>query len=197
MSSTQVLPPIVFRKGKRVYLRPVLKEDMPLVTVWINDPEVTQFLKIAFPMTPEDELKWFESLGGRKPDNIVFAIVLVENNEMIGTMGLHHVDFRHGTATTGSFIGKKECWDKGYGTEAKMLLLEYAFNTLNLRKICSIVYDFNKRSKRCMEKCGYREEGHRKRHHYRNGRYADDFLMAVFKEDFLLLWKKFKRNFSF
>ena len=142
---------VVFRMGKRIYLRPLSKEDIPLLAVWINDPEVNQYLKISHPMRLEDEMKFYESLGERKND-IIFAIVLKDTDDIIGTMGLHKIDHKNGLATTGSFIGRKDLWGKGYGTEAKMLLLEYAFNTLNLRKVCSIVYDFNERSKKCLKK---------------------------------------------
>jgi RimJ/RimL family protein N-acetyltransferase len=146
-------------------------------------------------MTPEDELKWFEGLNERKPSDIVFAIVLKESDELIGTMGLHGVDFRNGTAKTGSFIGNKKYWGKGFGTEAKMILLEYAFNTLNLRKICSVVYDYNGRSKRCLEKCGYHEEGILKQHQFRNGSYHDAFQMAVFRDEFFPFWETYRKKF--
>lgn len=196
MQNENAVPAIRFRIGKRLYLRPVLKDDIPFITAWINDPEITKFLKVNVPMTPEDEMKWFESISAKKPNDIVFAIVLKENDEMIGVMGLHHVNFLDGLARTGSFIGVKDYWSKGYGTEAKMLVLEYAFNTLNLRKVCSAVYDFNGRSKKCLEKCGYHEEGCWKSHAYRNGSYHDLFQMAVFKEDFLPLWEKFNGKVS-
>ena len=182
---------IVFRMGKHVYLRPILKEDIPHFTRWINDPEVTAFLKMSVPMTPEDELAWFESLQKRKDTDISFAIALTDTDEVIGNMSLVRINHRHGTATTGSMIGSKDCWGKGYGTEAKMLLLEYAFHTLNLRKICSTVYAFNGRSKRCLEKCGYREEARLRDHIYSNGSYHDVFLLAVFREEFEKLWKEY------
>lgn len=186
---------IVFRMGKRVYLRPILKEDVPLLTIWINDPEVHQFLKVNAPMSPEDELRWVESHSERKSTDISFGIVLVDTNELIGVMSLHKINHQHGTATTGSFIGRKDLWSKGYGTEAKMLVLEFAFNTLNLRKISSIVYDFNGRSKRCLEKCGYVVEGRKKEQQFRNGRYCDEFILAVFRDKFLPLWEKYKKKF--
>lgn len=186
---------IVFRMGKRIYLRPVLREDIPLITTWINDQEVHQFLEISAPMSPEDEMKWHESIGTKKETDVIFAIVLEKSDEIIGVMGLHHINHKDKTATTGSFIGRKDLWSKGYGTEAKMLVLEYAFNTLNLRKTCSAVYDFNGRSKRCLEKCGYVVEGCRKEQKFRNGRYCDEFLLAVFKTDFIPLWEKYKKKF--
>jgi RimJ/RimL family protein N-acetyltransferase len=89
-------------------------------------------------------------------------------------------------------IGEKEYWGKGYGTEAKMLLLHYAFDTLNLRKICSSVISFNERSHKYSLKCGYKEEGRRKAQLFRDGKYWDEIQLAVFRKDWLLLWKKFQ-----
>lgn len=162
----------------------------------MNDPDVNQYLCTIHPISLEEELKWLESLHNKNGRDVVFAVVLVENDELIGGMGLHDINHLHGTATTGSYIGKAEHRGKGYGTEAKMLLLDYAFNTLNLRKICSNVYDFNGRSKRCLEKCGYHVEGVRKEQHYRNGRYCDDILLAIFKNDFIPLSEEFKKTLA-
>lgn len=186
---------IVYRMGKRIYLRPILEEDMPLITVWINDQEVAKYLAISLPMGPQDEKKWFSSLSERTGKDVIFAIVLVENDELIGVMGLHHIDHQHGLATTGSYIGRKDLWGKGYGTEAKMLVLDYAFNTLGLRKILSEVYDFNERSAKSLEKCGYVRQGVQKEHKWRNGRYADAYLYAVFMKDFLPRWEIYRKEF--
>ncbi len=186
---------VVFRMGKRLYLRPVEKGDLPKLTVWINDPEVTENLTVMHPFSLEWEEVWFKGLVERQGKDVILGIVLKDNDELIGNMGLHGIDHMNGRAMTGSLIGKREYWGKGYGTEAKMLVLDYAFNTLNLRKICSLVYASNPRSKRCLEKCGYREEGLLKEHVYRNGKYVDVFQMAVFKDSFLPLWKEYKEKF--
>jgi RimJ/RimL family protein N-acetyltransferase len=187
--------PIVFRKGKRVYLSPMQKEDLPLITVWINDQEVNQYLTVAMPMTLQDEEKWFESLESDKPHHIILAIRLTDTNEIIGIQGLHKVSYRDGTAVMGYFIGRKDLWGQGYGTEAQMLLLEYAFNTLNLHKVSAEVYDFNPRSKKCLEKCGYVEEGIQREHRFRNGRRADCHLLAVFRKEFLPRWENYSAEF--
>ncbi len=185
---------VAWRTGKRVYLSPITREDIPLITSWVNNPEINQFLTTTTPMSIESELEWFEKLKDRK-DDIVFAIRFVENDHIIGVMGLHRIHYIHGTASTGSFIGLPENRGRGYGTEAKMLLLEYAFHTLDLHKVYAEVYDFNPASKRCMEKCGYHEEGSRKEQHFRNGRRVDTFMMAVFARDFEPLWQKYQAEF--
>ncbi len=83
---------------------------------------------------------------------------------------------------------------QGYGTEAKMLLLDYAFNTLNLRKVCSTVLAFNGRSQRYNEKCGYVVEGVQKAQVFRDGSYHDLILMAVFRDDWLPVWREYQKQ---
>lgn len=183
---------IVFLRSRRVVLRPVLKEDLPLFIRWINDPDVSQFLNVFFPMMEADEQEWFESLPKRKSTDIVFVIVV--DGKAIGTMGIHNINWKNRTATTGAFIGEKDYWGKGLGSEAKMILLDYAFNTLNLRKICSTVIAFNERSYRYSLKCGYKEEGRLKEHHFKHGTYWDEILLAVFRDDWLPLWEAFAKE---
>jgi RimJ/RimL family protein N-acetyltransferase len=49
------LGPIIFRKGWRVYLRPISAEDIPAITVWINDWEIHQFLGVTTPSSLDTE----------------------------------------------------------------------------------------------------------------------------------------------
>jgi len=185
---------IIFRMGKRVYLRPVLREDLPRLTVWINDPQVTKNLFAFHPYTPEDEEAWVRKISENHGKSEVLAIVLEDSDEAIGVIDLRGIDPRNGHAEMGFSIGNKAYWNQGYGTEAQMLILEYAFNTLNLRKVCCTVNEANPRSRRCLEKCGYREEGRLKEHFYSQGRFLDVFQMAVFKADFLKIWGEFREK---
>lgn len=183
---------IIFQEGKRVSLRPVLKEDVPRCLKWMNDREVTRCLRARLPTMEADEEGWFESLHKKKQSDILLTIVADE--KPIGLMGIHGIDWVDRTATTGALIGEKEYWGKGYGTEAKMLLLHYAFETLNLRKICSSVIAYNKRSYAYSIKCGYKEEGRRQKQIFKEGKYWDEIMLAVFRKDWLVCWKKFQEQ---
>lgn len=190
-AESRELPPIVFMKGPRVTLRPILREDIPLILRYINDPEVRRFLGGGLPMMEADEEEWVSGLHKRKPNDIIFALVV--GGKFIGVMGIHRIDSVNRTATTGAFIGEKEYWGKGYGSEAKLLLLKFAFDTLNLRKICSDVLAFNERSISYSLKCGYKEEGRLREHRFRDGKYWDEVRLAVFRADWLPVWEKFAK----
>jgi len=183
---------VVFLRGQKVILRPIEKTDIKQLVVWINDPEVTQFLVASFPLNEIAEEKWHESLDPKK--DIVLGIEVEGEGELIGVMGIHGIDWIHRTATTGAMIGNKDYWGKGYGTDAKMILLHYVFNTLNLRKILSSVYEFNQRSLRYSLHCGYKIEGRRKKQLFRKGRYWDEIELGLFKKEWLPYWREYKKG---
>jgi RimJ/RimL family protein N-acetyltransferase len=183
---------VVFRRGPRVTLRPLNKEtDLPLMTKWINDPEVTPYLMVWRPMTDADEERYFDSLVGNEHDIVVGIEV---RGKLIGSIGLHRINWVDRTATTGTLIGEKKYRGKGYGTEAKMLLLDYAFNRLGLVKINSSVLAFNKRSLAYALKCGYQKEGVRRSEVFRFGKRWDKIMLGVTRRDWLPLWTKFQKK---
>lgn len=183
---------IIFLEGKKTILRPLdKKKDLEKCLKWFNDPSILQYISAIFPTTRKKEEEWFDK---EKEDEIVLAIETKKGRKFIGTMALHRIDFINGRATTGACIGEKKYWGKGYGTDAKMALLNYAFNMLNLRKIKSGALAFNKRSLNYSKKCGYKQEGVFKKEIFVNGKYVDLIRLAIFKEDFLPLWEKYQNG---
>jgi RimJ/RimL family protein N-acetyltransferase len=159
----------------------------------MNDQEIVRFLKPSIPVFKSAEAEWFDNLPKRKED-VVLAIEDLEKPGVIGNMGLHKIKWIDGTATTGAVIGNKDYWNKGYGADAKMILLNYAFNSLNLRKICSGAYGFSQRSVTYNQKCGCKIEGIRKAHIFREGQYFDIVDLAIFREDWEPIWEYFKSH---
>jgi RimJ/RimL family protein N-acetyltransferase len=108
-------------------------------------------------------------------------------------MGIHRINWKDRTANTGAFIGEKQYWGKGYGTDAKMVLIDYAFNTLGLRKLSSHVYAFNERSIAYSKHCGYVEEGRLIRQRFIEGEYHDEVILSLFKEQWLPYWDAYQK----
>ena len=97
-------------------------------------------------------------------------------------MNFHEVNR---TAELGVFIGDEKYLSRGYGSEVIMLLLDYAFNYLNLNNIMLRVLEFNKRAVRAYEKCGFKVFGVWEKCHYFNGEYYGEIYMNILKEDFV------------
>jgi RimJ/RimL family protein N-acetyltransferase len=173
-----------FLIGEKVYLRPVELEDVDRFVRWFNDPEVRATLSTSFPLSRLREREFVESLYKEHSD-VVLAIVIREGDAHIGVAGLHGIKLPNRNATFGIAIGEKASWDKGYGTEATRLMLDYGFRTLNLHRVTLWVYDTNPRAIHVYQKLGFREEGRKRESEYRDGKYRDDVLMGILERE----WK--------
>ncbi len=186
---------VIFRRGNKVILRPIIEEDVPKFFIWMNDLDVTRFLYRSMPISLDMEKEWFGRTL-KEPDKITLAIVDKENGNLIGSIGMHDIDYKSGRAITGTIIGDEENRGKGYGTEAKMMLLHFAFHELNLRKIYSETMNFNERSVNYSLKCGYVKEAVLPNHFYANGSYHDKIILAVYRETWEKLWKNYSKTFN-
>jgi RimJ/RimL family protein N-acetyltransferase len=177
-------------RGDKVQLAAVQREYLPKYVEWLNDWEVSQFIApgVPMPMNIENETDWFERQRKRE-DSIVFAILTLAENRLIGNCGLHSIDLKNRSAIFGIFVGDKEYWGKGYGTDAARTLLRYAFEQVGLNRVELDVYAFNARAIRSYEKAGFRREGAHRQGLYRNGAFHDIVLMGILREE----WEKSKR----
>lgn len=181
----------IFLQGKRVNLRPLEESDLQRCMRWINDPKIRKFVANQMPMDLVSERKWFDTLDRSMPrTDIILAIVLRRSDRHVGIMGLHRIDWINRHGTTGAIIGEEDCWNKGYGAEAKSLLLEYAFQTLNLHRINSSALAINKRSLAYLKKSGYRVEGCRRRMFFRNGRWVDEIALGILASEWRAMQKR-------
>jgi len=170
--------------GDNVYLSPqnAYEEVIEKFTEWLNDFETTDYTgRSAQVFTLDGERKYFEN---PKDGDYVFFIVRKEDDELIGTVGLHNVDNINKRATFGIFIGDKSGRNKGYGTEATRLILEYGFKYLNLNNINLDVMEFNERAQACYKKCGFKECGRRRKSEFLCGKYYDRISMDILAEEF-------------
>lgn len=152
---------------------------------WVNDPNVTDGLLIGdFPMTRLAEEEWFDQASKESRTDVVFAIETLDGQH-IGTSGIHQISFKNGTCITGTFIGTPELWGMGYGTDAAFVRARYIFEVLGLRMIYSGYLEGNERSKRMSEKVGLKECGRFPQKFWKRGRYRDEILMCLSREDWL------------
>ena len=172
-------------EGNKIALGPLIKSDLDRLWRWVNDKEVTQYLHLfPFLMSRETEEKWLQRALESSDKDLIFAILLKPDYIHIGNVGLHRIDLINSHAEIGILIGEKQYWNKGYGTEAMILALDYAFNVIGLHKVYLRVMEFNKRGIRCYEKVGFKIIGRLREHINRCGRYWDLLLMDILREEF-------------
>ncbi|MGH3147992.1 MAG: GNAT family N-acetyltransferase [Rubrobacter sp.] len=166
-------------KGEKVTLRPITRDDYPRFLLFSNDVEV-ELAGGGDPPTPktlEDVRKFFEEGSGKTE----FAIEV--DGKLIGGCGLYHIDENSRHAELGIAIGDKDHWGRGYGREAVSLLLDYAFRLRNLRRVWLEVHAENERGIRAYRACGFVEEGRQREHMWIAGRYVDNVIMGILREE--------------
>ncbi len=168
----------------RVYLRALEPDDYLKSYKWRNDPEIQDMVGgNKYFISSENEKKWVER-NTYNSDRIVLAICLIDNDKYIGNVNIEEFDWINRTGKVPIFIGDKTEWGKGYATEARMLALKFAFEERNLHRIMAIILEDNIPSIRMHENCGFRREGVLRDSVYKSGKYHNQIIMGLLREDF-------------
>jgi RimJ/RimL family protein N-acetyltransferase len=163
--------------GGKVILRPLEKNDLGKSLEWLTDPSVNKYLSQNFKdLTVKQEEQWFDYIQDSHQD-IVFAILEKSSGKHIGNCALHKIDRRKKTCELGIVIGDKDYWDRGFGTDAVKVLVDFALDVLELSKIWLNVYTYNHRAIKVYENCGFKLVRVLKRNHLYNGKYWDTLIM--------------------
>lgn len=176
--------------GKTVYLSPVEMADAPKFYEWMNDMDVTDFTGATQRMyaLPNEE-SWIQSITDNH--EYVFSICLKEDDTLIGNISLMKIENINQTCELGIMIGDPSKRNQGFGTEAILLLLDYAFSYLNMHTIYLDYLFVNVRARRCYDKCGFQFVGKKRECIFLNGKYYDKGIMDITAEEF---YQKKKEN---
>ena len=137
-----------------IYIRPLQREDALISYKWRNDPDIWLYTgrRPDRTITQKIELEWIDRVL-KDTSSRRFAICLKENDVYIGNTQL--TDITDEKAECHIFIGAKEYWGKGYGTEATKHLITYAKEELKLKQLYLWVNPLNKSAVKVYEKCGF------------------------------------------
>jgi RimJ/RimL family protein N-acetyltransferase len=174
-------------KGSKITLRAIKPEDLVQLNYWRNDLRNKILVQgFRLPVTLDMDETWYnEKTAGKDDKNIYFIIESNMSNKTIGLIQLNNIDYISGTAIWGFIIGEKSERGKGHEVEAPLLLLNYAFNVLNLRKLVSYTLNIRPGIQKLHNKVGkVRVEGVLKEHYFFNGAFYDVHILSFFREDF-------------
>ena len=179
-----MLEPLPVLMGRRVLLRELREGDAEPVFQYTRDPEVTRFLAFESPQGVE-ETELFIALAreSRVHDReYVFAIADVASDRPLGVTALRHIDPLMSTAQIGTWVARPY-WGRRVNSEAKQLLIDYAFGTLGLHRIEARILPDNQRSCRAFEKLGAVYEGTLRESFVKQGSYRDTSLYAILSSE--------------
>jgi RimJ/RimL family protein N-acetyltransferase len=114
-----------------------------------------------------------------------FAIRTLADDRLIGSIELDGIQWVQGDTFVGISIGEKDCWGKGYGTDAMHVILRFAFLELNLHRVSLDVFDYNPRAIRSYEKAGFVHEGRLRQFLNKEGQRYDLIFMGILRDEWL------------
>ena len=170
----------VFIKGKLINLVVItrsLAQNSAWYT-WFNDEETTGGMQQHyFPNTRELQVAFFESEINNYPNKLQLGIVVTETNLLIGMISLSQIDRQNQKCEIGGLIGEKKYRKMEYWIEANEMLINHAFNTLNLNRIYggSIAREVHQFYVRVL---GFEDEGISKSDVFRKGTFVDAYRFA-------------------
>ena len=121
-------------EGKKIILRAIEEEDLTLLHKWSNDPQTQNIMgAIHLPSSIDFHKKWFNNLIEDKL-NIRFAID-APNIGLIGLSSIMKIDWKNSHAWHGVMLGNVDIRGKGFGYDAVMTTMKYAFDELNFNRL--------------------------------------------------------------
>jgi RimJ/RimL family protein N-acetyltransferase len=146
---------------------------------WMRDLEVTRFLEVRFAPPDEAALEDFIAKMNGSDDSLLLGIFSrTQPQRHIGNIKLGPIDQRHKAAAIGIAIGAKDCWGRGFATQAVAAVSAYAFDVLGLDRLEAGFYADNETSQRAFKRAGFVEEGRRRGARICDGARMDEVLMG-------------------
>lgn len=186
------MPGAVFRRGDRVTLRTVERDDAEFLQRGHNHPDVGVSLGLN---RPESEAEAESTIEGREDDPLNVGLVVCLENEgeggdegeseaaaptpigKVSLMDLHH------TRPELSYWVLPEYHGNGYGTEAVEVLVDYAFEAHEIRGLQAQAFAPNEGSVGVLENLGFTREGTLRDARFRDGEYVDVVWYGMLREE--------------
>jgi RimJ/RimL family protein N-acetyltransferase len=175
-------------RGALVRLAARRPDDLEAFARWSNDATYRRLLDTdpARPLSIEQIAAGPDGGDGGTHD-VNFRLRTLVDDTLIGFVALFRIEWQHGVATLAIGIGEPAYRGRGYGSDALRLILNYAFNELNLYRVGLDVIAYNTRAIRAYERAGFRREGTLRASVLRDGTRYDRIMMGVLREEWQAL----------
>jgi RimJ/RimL family protein N-acetyltransferase len=179
--------PMLPLPATRVILRRFTEADIPAFLAYRNDPEVARYQSWES-CSPEEAVALLAGQKDREPGApgpwYQIAIADRETDALLGDCALrvHVEDPRQ--ATLGITLSRAQ-QGRGIAAEALSCLLDHLFSRLELHRVTAETDPENTPAWTLLERLGLRREGHAVRSLWFKGRWVDDYLYAILREEWL------------
>lgn len=137
-----------------ISLKPFAEEHIKKTFEWVSDEELQKLFLITPPIIWETHQKHLKKIMGSE-DQVIFTMDY--NGAHIGNCGFKYLDFENKECELWLYIGEKSFWGKGIGSKVMELLIDYAFNVLEMNTIIVHASEYNLAVLNLNKKYGFEE----------------------------------------
>ncbi|BFU42969.1 bifunctional pyridoxamine 5'-phosphate oxidase family protein/GNAT family N-acetyltransferase [Krasilnikovia sp. MM14-A1004] len=169
-------------RGRHVVLEPLRPAHVDGLLAALGDDEVWQYLPSPRPRDRAEMAGHVQTAARQQwlGERVAWAQVHPETGEVMGMTSYHDIDPEGGALGIGHTVLGKRWWRTGVNTEAKLLLLERAFDVLGAERVFWYTDVRNERSQRAIARLGASRDGVLRRHRLRpDGTWRDSVLFAM------------------
>ncbi len=170
--------------ANRVSLRPLTEDDVDALYRIFFHPEVMRYWSTPPLADRNAAAEMLQDIHDsfQQQRMLKWGIALQADDGVIGTVTLFNFNFDNGRAEVGYSLDRAH-WGNGYVNEALKALIEYAFETLDLRRIEADVDPRNQPSIRTLERLGFQREGFLRERWYVNGEIQDSVFYGLLRRE--------------
>ncbi|MGQ0840833.1 GNAT family N-acetyltransferase [Actinokineospora sp.] len=172
-------------KGSLVRLRPIEPEDADALWRWESDPEVMRWLDDGYLESLAAIRKRIADRATNSFAKVTFGVETLADARLIGVVQLRDAQPETGRAELDIYLGERDCWNGGFGTETMRLICRYGFDKMRLHSIGLGVVVENERARHVYRKVGFVEEGRLRQSFRRDGHWHDMILMGLLEDELL------------
>lgn len=171
--------------GPRIHLTALRPDDVHTWVRWYEDPEFARMFDAnpAYPRSQSRVRSYLDDLERHKDNCYAFAIRPLYSDDIIGYVELDGILWNHRLAWIAIGIGDASQRGLGYGHEAMLLTLKFAFHELNLHRIQLTVFEYNARAIALYERLGFQREGVYREALLRDGKRFDMYLYGLLSHE--------------
>ena len=171
--------------SKNIQLRALEPTDISVLYDWENKAENWLDSQTLHPYSKQllNQLIENATITVFEAKQLRLMIVLKESENAIGCIDLFDVDVKNSRAGVGILIGEEFYKNRGYASEALQLIIQYAFENLNLKQLYAEVIQNNKASHRLFEKNNFEKTAIKKDWIQLNRKFLNVSLYQIFNQD--------------
>ena len=175
--------PTYFWELGNTRLRPLRDDDVDVYLSADLDSEAKRMLNygVGLPRSKESQAESLPTNFKNAPERLDFAIETLAG-KFVGFAAIDRIEESSGNFSTVSFI-LECCRRKQHAEEAKQLMLRYMFEERRFEKYKTECIETNDAIMGHLRKIGCVEEGRRRRNIFTNGRFYDQILFGLTKEE--------------